>query len=368
MHLSFFIPDLRGGGAQHMTVNLANEFARRGHSVDLLLVNRAGPYGDKIAENVRIVDFNRKRILNSFFALRRYLKKERPDMIISALVPANILLLAARRFCRSCHAKIIVTERNYFSLRSTDKQGILSRFLPALVRFFYPCADKVIGISRGVAEDIKAVARLPGKQVTWAHNPVVTNHTLSLLEEDVDEPWFAKESAPVIVASGRLVPQKDYEVMLKAFAAMKTQARLLILGEGPLRDDIALLSEKLGVSERIYMKGFVDNPLAYMKKCDLFVLSSRWEGFGNVLVEALLCGLPVVSTDCKAGPAEILDDGKYGTLVPVGNAEALAQAMDAALSEKTEPAQQKQRAMDFTVENSADRYEEIIKEVAGAGG
>lgn len=365
MHLTFFIPDLRGGGAQHMTVNLANEFARRGYRVDLLLVQKKGPYADKVSKDVNVVDLGKKRMMNALGGIGKYLRTERPDVVVSALAPANVLILAARMLSGVSQTKIIVTERNYFSLRSKENRGFLGRFLPFLVRRFYPYADKISGISKGVAEDIKTVCRLSDDRVTWVHNPVVTKETLRLLEEDARDPWFAESRMPVIVCSGRLVAQKDYDTMLRALAAMKTKARLLILGDGPLRQDIEALADSLGVAGRVHMKGFVDNPLAYMKRCDLFALSSRWEGFGNVIVEALLCGLPIVATDCKAGPAEILDGGEYGALVAVGDAEAFAQAMDRALAGPPDSGRQKHRAMHFTVENSADRYEAVISEVAG---
>ncbi|MCB9991209.1 MAG: glycosyltransferase [Rhodospirillales bacterium] len=363
MEIAFFIPDFKGGGAQRMIVNMANEFARRDHNTTLLLLNRDGPYQDKVSHNVKITSFEKDRAFKAFFRLRRYLKENRPDVVISALFHVNVLLVLARLSLPGLNTKIIVTERNHFSMRVKNSDRALDKLFPPLVFLLYRFADKVIGISKGVADDIRQSARLPEDKVDWIHNPVVTADTLEELKKTIKKPWFEHGTEPVIVTSGRLVPQKDYETLFRAMAELvKTRkARLLILGTGPLREKLGEFARDLNIREYIHFAGFVENPLPYMKKADLFVMSSHWEGFCNVIVEALLCGLPIVATDCPSGPAEILDNGTYGTLVPVGDYEALAAAMAAALDAGHDPKRQKRRAMDFTVEHICNQYLNVIE-------
>lgn len=360
MKITFFLPDFKGGGAQNMVINMANEFAARGHETSILTINKSGPYANKVAGNVKLVSLGKDRTAQAFFALRKYLQQQKPDIVLSALFHINIMLLLARLSLPGIKTKIIVTERNHFSARVKYSDRALDKIFPVLVFLFYRFADKVIGISQGVAEDIRKTATLPERKVTWIHNPVVSAETLKALESDIPLPWH--DGAPVIVTSGRLVPQKDYPTLLDAFALLlkRQDCRLLILGDGPLRQQLETRTKTLGIKDNVHFSGFVDNPVAPMKSARLFVGCSRWEGFCNVIVEALLCGLPVVFTDCPSGPAEILENGKYGTLVPVGDTVALAAAMEAVLQNSSDPEKQKSRALDFTVKKICDKYEEVM--------
>lgn len=360
MKITFFIPDFKGGGAQNMIINMANEFARRDHLVTILTINKSGPFADRIDPAVTVTSLEKERTAQAFFELRKYLKGHQPDIVLSALFHVNILLLLAKITTPGIKSKIIVTERNHFSARVKNSDKSMDKLFPLLVLLFYRFADKVIGISKGVADDIRKIAKLPEHKVTWIHNPVVAESEIKALESHADLPWT---DGSVIVTSGRLVPQKDYPTMLQAFAKLAEiqKAYLLIIGDGPQRLALEKAARELGIGDKIHFAGFVDNPIAHMKRADLFVITSRWEGFCNVIVEALLCGLPVVATDCPSGPAEILEDGKYGTLVPVGDVNALAAAMAQTLDTSHDPERQKQRAMDFTVEKICNRYEEVMK-------
>ena len=358
MKLAFFIPDLRGGGAQRMIINMANEFARRGHEVDLLLANKTGTYEDLIGEGVRVIDFAKKRTVMALPVLRRYLRSNQPDIALSALTHANITLLMAKIITSQLKTKFIVSERNYFSIRNKSKGN---KVFPALIKLLYPHADSIVGISKGVAQDLEKILKLKSGHIQWIHNPVVTPELIDETASTMTE----KREIPLIVTSGRLVEQKDYPTLLKAFAELleEKQAHLMILGQGELAEQTKQLTQDLGINEHVTFKGFLDKPLQEMAKADLFVLSSRWEGFGNVVVEALLCGLPVVSTDCPAGPAEILDDGKYGALVPVNDPAALAKAMAEKLEQPHDLETQKQRALDFTVEKICEQYEVLFNQL-----
>lgn len=368
MHIAFLIPDLAGGGAQHMVINMANEFASRGHKVDLLVVKDEGPYKEKVEKAVNVICFHRKKVFYAMPPLRKYLQNNKPDILMAAITNTNLLAAITKLFTHRLKTKIILTERNFFSMRIKKGNGAVTAFvMTVLVRLFYRFADRVVGISKGVADDIQTVANLPDNKIVWIHNPVVTEQTLKALEEDREDSWFNEIDVPVIVTSGRLVEQKDYPTMLQAFARllMTREAKLLVLGQGVLKEDLERMCETLGIAEHVYFKGFVDNPYPFMKKADVFVMSSQWEGFCNVIVEALLCGLSVVATDCPSGPAEILDNGKYGTLVPVGDVEALAQALDNALQKNTDTEQPKNRAMCFTAEKICDQYEQLFEDIVG---
>lgn len=368
MHISFYITDLRGGGTQMMTLNLAEALARRGHRVDLALARRTGAFSGRLPEGLRVFDFKAPGNLAALPALRGYLRDEKPDVLVSAIFNANVCALLARMTLPGCRTKIVVTERNHLTLRVRNSDAFTDRLMLPLVKRLYPRADKVVGISRGVMKDVQAVCALPDEKVSFIHNPVVSPVLLAQMQEPADHEWFQDAFVPVIVASGRLVPQKDYPVMLRAFAKLheRMPVRLLILGEGPERAALESLVRTLNIGSAVRFQGFVENPAAWMKHAKLFVMSSAWEGFGNVIVEALLCGLPVVATDCPAGPAEILDHGAYGTLVPPGDVNALAAAMEAALGTQASRERQIGRAMIFSADRVAGEYENLFLSLGAA--
>jgi glycosyltransferase involved in cell wall biosynthesis len=211
--------------------------------------------------------------------------------------------------------------------------------VPHLVKRFYPWADVVAGNSQGVAEDLRRVTGLPRERVRILHNPVVTPELQEKARLPVNHPWFGAGQPPVVLAVGRLTKQKDFPTLIRAFARVRQSrpARLIILGEGPDYAQLEALVCELGLKKDVALPGFVENPYAFMSRASLYVLSSRWEGLPTVLIEALYCGPPVVATDCPSGPKEILADGRHGALVPVGDVEALAEAIEAGLAGETPP-------------------------------
>ena len=360
--LAFYIPSLAGGGAQRMLINLANEYASRGYPVDLVLLTAEGPYRHLVADGVRIVELGGNRVLFSLRKLSRYLNEVQPTALLSALTHANVVALWARALS-GARTRIIVSERNHLTTASRHAHEMIKRrVLPPLVRLFYPWADHVVGISQGVVDDLVTVCRLPATHVSAIHNPVATMEMLSPPAGDVSHPWFGDTSIPTLITAGRLVPQKDHAALLRAFHQVRGRrpVRLLVLGVGELRGELDKQIVELGISDDVAFLGFVEHPEQYMRKADLFVLSSAWEGFGNVLVEALAAGLRIVSTDCPSGPAEILDRGRFGRLVPVADADALAAAILSELDEPPRPERQRKRAASFSVARIADQYLQVL--------
>ena len=334
--IAVFLPSLAGGGAQRVMVTLANGFATRGVQVDLVVVTAEGAYLEDVSPHVRLVELGASRVLFSLPALVRYLRRERPHALLSALNHANVIALWARKLART-RTRLVVSERNTMSRDILNNR--FKHIMPWLMRLSYPSADAIIAISKGVADDLAQTLSLPRERIDVIYNPAVTEHLYELSVLPLVHPWLAPDQPPVILAVGRLTVQKDYPTLIRAFAALRAhrEARLVILGEGELRETLEAMVARLGIADDVAFLGFVDNPYAWMRQASLFVLSSAWEGFGNVLAEAMACGTPVVSTDCPNGPAEILENGTWGQLVPVGDAQALARAISETLDDDTHP-------------------------------
>jgi glycosyltransferase involved in cell wall biosynthesis len=328
--IAFYLRLLYGGGAERVMVNLMQGFVQQGVKVDLVLNKADGPYLAQVPSEVRIVDLKAPRMLAGLPKLVGYLRQERPTALLSALHYSNEIALWAKRLAL-VSTRVVVSERNTLSIhaqyRSTD------RWSPLLTRLFYPWADGIVAVSHGVARDLAHVTGLPLKCIRVIYNPV-NPALLEKSKESLDHPWFQSGEPPVILGIGRLEEQKDFPTLIRAFARVRQvqPARLVILGSGREQQRLKTLVDEFGVENDVAIVGFVKNPYAYLVRAAVFVLSSAWEGLPNVLIEALALGTPVVSTNCPNGPEEILDKGKYGELVPVGNSEAMAQAISSVLS------------------------------------
>lgn len=361
MKIAVFLPSLQGGGAERTMLTLANGFAARGLVVDLVLSDAHGTYLADVSSGVRIVDLGCQRVFASLPRLIRYLRRERPQALLSALSHANIVAICAGFFART-GTRIVVSERATLSAILEVASSARQRLLPKLMRWLYPAADRVVAVSQGVADDLAAVLGLARDRIAVIYNPVVTAGLLQRSREPLRHRWFsAKDGPPVVLAVGRLGAEKDFATLIRAFAKLRAQrdARLVILGEGELRDELSRLVHRLGLHEDVELPGFAANPFAFMRHASLFVLSSRTEGLPGVLIEAMACGAPVVSTECPSGPAEILENGKWGTLVPVGNVEALAEAMAATL-DRTDRPDVESRARAFGVEDAVAGYLKVL--------
>ncbi len=327
--VALFLPSLVIGGAERVTVNLAGGMVARGLEVDLVIVTSevSRAIGD-IPRGVRLIDLGAGRALFSLPRLIRYLRRERPVALLSALEHTNIIALLAVRLAR-LDTRVVVSVHTTLSRDTEDSRLLRARIFPRLVRWFYPWASAVVAVSEAAREDLLITAGLEPRLVQVIRNPVVTPQMFRKAEESLSHPWFAAGQPPVILGIGRMVSAKNFALLIRAFARLRRQrtARLIILGGGELLSEMRQLAEEFGIAADVELPGFSDNPYAYLARAALFVLSSSYEGLPTVLIEALALGTPVVSTDCPSGPAEILAGGRFGELVPAGDEVALADAM-----------------------------------------
>lgn len=358
--LAVFLMDLRGGGAERVMLNLAAGFADRGLNVDLVLVQAVGSYLSDIPSNIRLVNLQKKRLLASLPALIRYLKEHKPNALLSALEDTNVVAIAAKHLA-GVNTSVIVTVHNNLSAEVRYAKQLKRRIVPYLIRWIYPAANAVVGVSQGVVQDLLQFGS-PAQKTHAIYNPIITSDVLTKLQEPLEHPWFKENQPPVILAVGRLDPQKDFLTLIQAFAKVRQsqRVRLMILGEGAERSQLQTCIHQLGLEQDVLMPGFVANPYAYMAHSAVLVLSSAWEGFGNVLVEAMAAGTPVVSTNCDSGPAEILANGKYGLLVSVGDVPGMATSIMKTLSHRFDPEVLKLRANEFSLKNALVNYQKLL--------
>ncbi len=361
--IAVFTPSFAGGGAELVLLTVAQELANRGYKVDLLVVSARGPYASSVHPPLNVIDLKARGVLASLPKLLRYLKIHTPKTLFTGLGRCNLVALWARALAGKS-VRVCISEHNTTSIATANSSSLRARIIPLLAKFWYPKADGIVAVSKGVAFDLSQILGLAPRKISVIYNPVVSNRIIKKSRATTVHQYFFSENSPnspVILSVGRLANQKDCPALLKAFAIVraKREAKLLILGEGPLRSNLEALVVELGLKDDIAMPGFVDNPFSYMRQADVFVLSSRWEGFGNVLAEAMACGAPVVSTDCPSGPTEILENGKWGRLVPVGDADALAAAIMETLDEPQHPDVEK-RAQDFSTDVIIDQYIKVL--------
>lgn len=360
--IAIFLPLLVGGGAERVMINLARGLTEKGRNVDLVLGRAEGPYLSQVPEKARLVDLNASRVLTSLPGLVRYLRQNRSAVLISALDHANIVAIWASSLA-GVGTKTVLTLHNTLSEKMKKTPTIFPNGLfPSLMRRFYPWADEIVAVSHGVADDYARTTGLHNKRFRVIYNPVISPELYFKASEPLDHPWFAPEAPPVVLAVGRFTEQKDFPSLLRAFASVRKQkpARLMILGEGELRTSMEALITDLRLNDEVALPGFVDNPYKYMAKAALFVLSSRWEGLPTVLIEALAVGTPVVSTNCRSGPAEILNNGQFGTLTPQGDVQALADAIITSLHRgKTEVGREAWQRFEF--DWAVDAYLQVIE-------
>ena len=352
--IAIFLPSLRGGGAERVMVALANSFAKKGYPTQLVLVKAEGPYLEEVCEKVEIVDLNCRRVLGSLIPFFRYLRRERPSSVLSALYHTNLIAILARMLA-GVKTRLVVSERN--SITTLRRR----RFILFLMRFLYPHASAVVAVSQGLEKELVDELGLSRGKVTAIPNPLDLDKIAVLSAERPSHAWLQSKSASVILAAGRLENQKDYFTLLEAFARVRQSefARLIILGEGSLRPSLEKRIFDMPCKRDILLAGFHKNPFGWMAACDVYVLSSKHEGFPNSLIQAMACGARVVSTDCPTGPEEILEGGRWGALVPVGDAKALGDAIVKALR-ASGPHIAGVRAKDFEMGKIVERYEQIL--------
>lgn len=361
-HIAFYIYQLLDGGVERILINLMHSFVRRGLKVDLVLNRTGGPFMSQVPPEVNIVELSALLpFRDGIPKLAHYLRKERPLVMISSIHLNTEVALLAKVFALSS-TKVFVREASHLSSeakREIDFTGSSQkiRWAPFLAKLLYPWANGIIAISKGVAEDLAQITGLSEKRIQVIYNPTITPNLNKKALEPIEHPWFKAEEPPVIIGVGRLERQKDFPTLIKAFALVRQRysCRLVILGQGRDRQNLNKLIEELDLKTDVAMLGFVENPYPYIAKATGFVLSSIWEGFGNVIVEAMALGTPVVSTNCPSGPAEILDNGKYGWLVPMGDDKAMAEAILSILSNESKPVDA-DWLKQFTLETVSEKY------------
>ena len=336
--VAIFTANMDGGGAERAMLKLAGGIADHGYDVDLVLSRAEGHYLREVPDSVRIVDLRARRVLSSIPGLVRYLRRERPNAMLTSMNYVNVVGIWARTLAR-VDTRLIVNEQNALSLEAAHSPRRRHRLMPRLIKRFYPWADGVTSVARGTADDLVHAAGVSPDLIEVVHNPIVTTELRELVAAPLDHPWFAPGEVPVVLGVGRLAPQKDFGTLIRAFARViaRRPCRLMILGDGPERASLEALVSERGLTGSVDLPGWISNPYPYMARAGVFVLSSRWEGLPSVLIEALFCQVPVVATDCLSGPREILEGGRYGVLVPVGHEEALAAGIEAALAGKLPP-------------------------------
>jgi glycosyltransferase involved in cell wall biosynthesis len=355
--IAIFIPTLAGGGVEKNMVHLSRSFVDRGREVDLVLANATGPCLKDVDPRVNLVNLASSRVLFALPGLVRYLRRRRPGVLLAGMGHANVVALAARGLAGG-ECRVVVSVHTILSIHRHISDKKLTSVVPKIARYLYPRAAGIIAVSPDVADDLAEISHLKRDSITVIGNPVVTPELRAGFSRKPEHRFFGGDQLPVVLSVGRMDGQKGFDVLLRAHALMREAVphNLLILGEGRDRPMLEELVTELGVSGTVDMPGFVDGVPGYMAQADLFALSSRFEGFGNVLVEALAGGLPVVATRCSGGPVFILEDGRLGPLVPMDDPEALARTMAETLASPVDAEILKSRAEEFSIEKITDEY------------
>jgi glycosyltransferase involved in cell wall biosynthesis len=354
---------LSTGGAQDVTLTLLRHLRRDRFEPVLVVRQGDGEWMDRIPRDVpfRVLD---ARVRSGWLKLASALRAIDPDVVLSMSSTGNLTTCLGHWVGR-LECPLIVSERNSFSDAWAN-----SRWrgpIRAAKKLLYRRAKTIVTVSRGVGDDLARTLGIRRERMVTIYNPIVDPLLDARAKESIEHPWFA-ENVPIVLGVGRLVAQKDFETLLRAFHRVREgrDARLVILGDGELRGPLMELAAELGISGAVSFPGFVSNPAPYMHGCSVFVLSSKYEGLPGVLIQAMACGAPVISTDCPSGPAEILADGESGILIPPGNSEALARAIGDVLEDgrlrASLAAHGKARAQDFSVERSVERFEELLED------
>jgi glycosyltransferase involved in cell wall biosynthesis len=354
--LAFFIQDLRGGGAERSVARLLNGIVARDISTDLIVIERKGPFLDELDARVNVIELPQHRTMTSVPGLKRYIETRRPAAVVSSMTHTNVAAIVANLAARP-RARLVVVEHNQHSRNVKLTRGLV-RLSYRMVPLIYPKADLVAAVSEGVRDDLARITGIRSEQIAVLHNPVVDDAFEKSAVAEIDHPWLQSPGPPVVLGVGRFTRQKNFALLIEAFAvARKSRAlRLIILGEGELRGELEAKVRALGVDEDVDLPGFDANPFRFMRHAAVYVLSSDWEGLPTTLIEAMACGTPVVSTDCESGPHEILLGGKLSRIVPVGSASALASAILATLETPGDREARIARANDFSLNRAVDRY------------
>lgn len=357
--LAFVLPNLGGGGAERVALTLMREFVARGFAIDLVLVEAKGELLEQVPPEVTIFDLGARRYARALFPLIGYLRRRRPYAIQVRMWPLTVIAILARMLARTS-TRVVVSDHVPLGVMYAGQPRALWA-IRTTTRLFYPRADARVFVSSGAADDLARLSGLPRDRFEIIHNPIPAAPPRTDIPSAVEQLWH--EAKGRIVSVGALKSVKNFALLIAAFARLhrhRPHTRLMIVGTGSLLTSLKAQAAALAIEQAVTFVGFVADPTPYYASADLFALASNYEGFGNVLVEAMRQGTPVVSTDCESGPREILDGGWYGALVPCGDAEALASAMAATLDRPPDPNALRQRAEALSGRDTIERYLELL--------
>lgn len=363
--IALFSPSFSAGGVQRVTLNLANELALRGYPVTLVVVSGYGPLRAGLMQAVKVQDLGVKRSILGLGKLVRYLRTAKPDVFISGQTHLNVLSIVARRFAGS-FSRLFIVEHNHMSSVIKDANNWIDRIRPLWAKLFYPHADRILAVSQAVADDLARQSGIQRDTIGVVDNAILDPSFLKMKHASVEHPWFNNRELPVVVGMGRLTPQKDFKTLIRAIHRVNQvrPVHLAIFGEGEQREELEALASSLDLKAKVWLPGYVDNPFSFISHADLFVLSSAWEGLPSALVEAMACGTSVLSTDCPAGPREILGSGDHGRLVPVGDDEAMADRILHFLEQPQDPRALVQQAQRFVSTQAVHSYLKLFPELS----
>lgn len=360
----FYTRSLHNGGVDRVVFNLAEEFVARGYDVAIVVDhdNRYSPFRDLLPAGVRYLVLDAAGPVARLLKLRRLIRRERPDAVMCASFGFPNIFAVLVRLIAGVDFHLMLTEHCFPSVDRAAPKPWQSRywFFP-IAHFAYPHADSIVAVSQGTGDDLARVINIDRGRVQCIYNPLVSQALLDQSRCPAGHRWFDDAATPVVIAVGRLEAQKNFALLIRAFArvAALRECRLLILGDGSERDRLAALVASLGLADRVEMPGFAPNPHAHVARAAVLVLSSDFESLANVVIEAMAVGTPVIATNCPSGPSEALGDGRYGRLVPVGDEAGLAAAIGDALDERAPPVPADWLEQ-FSTRRVADRYLEVM--------
>ncbi len=364
LKIAVYLNDLSSGGVERLTLTLIHAFHRAGAQVTLLLHSAQGSLELDLPAAVEVKVFNTRRVLDDIRPIARYLRRAKPHILLSSLNHNNVTACLAGLLAGG-KTKVVICQHAALAQEARLEPGWKYRIMPVAYRLMAPLAAGIVAVSQGVADDMAAATGIAARRIDVIYNPVFDDGLVSRMSATVHHPWL-DEPVPIFMAAGRLVEQKNQAMLLRGFAAYRKHyaGRLMIFGEGAKRDELQQLAADLKIEADVAFCGFVANPLPYYHHAKAFILTSRFEGFGNVLVEAMACGLPVISTDCPYGPAEILDGGKYGVLIAIDDIAALAGAMAEDLAAQFSSSMLRRRAAEFSTDVSVMHYLDLFQTLA----
>jgi len=375
MNILFLVNSFKRGGAERVIINLLNYLPGLDPDLKLFLYfleDAVNPY--PVPDHVHLMKRKKRPKFQStkFFnipvqasRLKTFTQENEIDLVLSFLSRSNYVNMIAKWL--GSHHQVIMSERNTPSFVYSSS-GIKDRINGLLIRKLYPHSFKIIAISQGVKNDLVNSYDISSDNIVVIYNPIDTDVVMIKSKEKVDHKWLTDKSIKTIISVGRLEKQKNHTLLINAFKIVSKNhpnTRLMILGEGTERKNLEKLTKELNLTSKVCLIGLQDNPFAFVSKADLFVLSSDFEGFGNVIIEAMVCGCPVISTDCQSGPNEIITHKKDGYLTPVGDVDAMSDAISTLLENKSlresiiENAYH--RANDFRLEKISEQYLQTIK-------